>query len=86
MGFLDPTIHCIKLAAEAVGWFKPKRMVMYYTVYLRGKYLNKLEKDILGSLYLLNLQHYKHSLFSYDLSQVIYSLPWKADVGFPFLG
>ena len=40
--------------------------------YLRGKYLNKLEKYILGSLILLNLQHYNHSSLSYNHSQVIY--------------
>ena len=46
--------------------------------YLRGKYLNKLEKHILGSLILLNFHHYNHSSFSYDHSQVIYNLPWEA--------
>ena len=29
VGFLDPPLHCNKFAAKAVGWFKPKRMVMY---------------------------------------------------------
>ena len=27
--FLDPPLHCNKFAAKTVGWFKPKRMVMY---------------------------------------------------------
>ena len=45
--------------------------------YLRGKYLNKLEKNIFGSLILLNLQHYNHSSLSYDHSQVIYSYRGK---------
>ena len=54
--------------------------------YLRGKYLNKSEKHFLGSLILLNLQHYNHSSLSYDHSQVICCLLWEATLGFPFLG
>ena len=49
--------------------------------YLRGKYLNKLEKHILGSLILLNLRHYNHNSLSYNHSQAIYSLPWEAKSG-----
>ena len=30
--FLDPSLHCNKFAAKAVGWFKPRRMVMYTDV------------------------------------------------------
>ena len=30
--FLDPPLHCNKFAAKAVGWFKPKRMVMYTSI------------------------------------------------------
>ena len=52
--FLDPALHCNKSDAKAVGWFKPW---LFIHVYLKGKYLNKLEKHILGSLILLNLQH-----------------------------
>ena len=48
--------------------------------------MNKLEKHILSSPVLLNLQHYNHSSLSYDHNQVIYSLPWEAKLGFPFLG
>ena len=29
VGFLNPPLHCNKFAAKAVGWFKPKRMVIY---------------------------------------------------------
>ena len=29
VGFLDPPLHCNKFAAKGIGWFKPKRMVMY---------------------------------------------------------
>ena len=27
--FLGPLLHCNKVAAKAVGWFKPKRKVIY---------------------------------------------------------
>ena len=53
-------MHCNKFAAKAVGWFKPERMVMH--TLREGKYLNKLEKHILGSLILLNLQHLQPQL------------------------
>ena len=53
VGFLDPPLHCNKLATKAVGWFY---------AYLTGKYLNKLEKHILDSLILLNLQHLQPQL------------------------
>ena len=50
-------MHCNKFAAKAVGWFKTKIDVyVYLHTLLSGKYLNKLEKHILGSLILLNLQ------------------------------
>ena len=54
--FLDLPLHCNKFAAKAVSLFKPKMMVMY-TCIPWWKVLNKLEKDILGSLILSNLQH-----------------------------
>ena len=52
--FLDTPLHCNKSAPKAVGWFKPGRMVMC-TCIPWGEYLNKLGKNILGSLILLNL-------------------------------
>ena len=29
VGLLNPPLHCNKFAAKAVGWFKPKRMVIH---------------------------------------------------------
>ena len=37
LGFLDPLLHCNKFAAKAVDWFKPERMVTYYTYTPQGK-------------------------------------------------
>ena len=41
-------------------------------------------KHILCCLILLNLQHYNHSLLSYDHSQVIYTLPLESKVWVSF--
>ena len=54
--FFNPPLHCNKFAAKAAGRFKTKRMVIY-TCISQWKVLNKLEKYILDSLTLSNLQH-----------------------------
>ena len=51
-----------------------------------AKSTSVIRETILGSLILLNLQHYDHSSLSHDHSQVTYSLPWEATLKFPFLG
>ena len=83
VGFLDPSLHCNKFAAKAIGWFKSKQL--YIHVYLREKYLNELEKHMFRKPILLNLQHYNNSSLSYNYIQVLQSLPWKTKFGVPFL-
>ena len=46
-------LNIVGFLTKAVGWFY---------AYLTGKYLNKLEKHILDSLILLNLQHLQPQL------------------------
>ena len=84
MGFLDPPCTVISLLQKYLAGSNLNRLLCIHA-YLREKYLNKLEKHILGSLILSNLQHYNHSSLSYDHIQVIYGLPWEAKFGFPFL-
>ena len=81
---LSTVINMICSIAKAVGWFKPERIVMHACLW--GKYLNKLEKLMSWSLISLNLQYYNHSLLSSNHSQVIHSLPWKANYEITFLG
>ena len=50
--------------------------------YFREKYLHKLEKPNFIKFAALPTVH---SLLTYNNSQVIYSLPWEAQSGFPFL-
>ena len=77
--WLSTAISLLCSIVKAVSRFRPKRIVMRTCLW--GKYLNILDKLMSWSLISLNLQHYNHSLFSYNSSQATHSLPWEASSG-----
>ena len=71
VGFLDPCLPRNKLLQKQSAVSNLNRWLCIHA-YLKGKYLSKLEKHMLGSLILLNLQHYNHNSLSYDPNQNLY--------------
>ena len=76
---LSTVISFLCSIAKAVSWFRPKRIVMHACLW--GKYLNRLDKLMSGSLISLSLLCYNQSLHSYNHSQVIHCLPSEENSG-----